>query len=70
MNTNSEQIWNLLEGTSLFKNQFLSREQSTRLQIARMIALLGPPPKDLLKRGTLTKRFFDEDGKTFPSRSL
>lgn len=32
--------------------------------LAHMVALLGPPPADLLKRGTLEElgRYFDEQG--------
>jgi len=28
-----------------------------------MIALLGPPPKDILERGSWSNNFFDESGK-------
>jgi serine/threonine-protein kinase SRPK3 len=28
-----------------------------------MIALLGPPPKDILERGSWSNDFFDESGK-------
>lgn len=34
----------------------------TRAHLAEMIALMGAPPPDLLKRGKRTAEFFDEDG--------
>jgi serine/threonine-protein kinase SRPK3 len=41
------------------------RESSAPSHLAKMIALLGPPPKDLLERGSTTSKFFDDDGKKF-----
>ena len=35
----------------------------TRAHLADMIALLGPPPLELLKVGKRTSEFFDENGK-------
>lgn len=35
----------------------------TRAHLAEMIALMGPPPPDLLKNGKRTAEFFDDDGK-------
>lgn len=60
------QIWDLFEGQHLFygrdpkENKYL-----TRAHLAEMIALMGPPPLDLLKKGKRTAEFFDEDGKIF-----
>lgn len=36
-----------------------------RAHLAEIIALLGPPPKNLLARGNLTPKFFTEEGKQF-----
>lgn len=34
----------------------------TRAHLADMIALMGPPPLELLKKGKRTSEFFDKDG--------
>ncbi|OBT61314.1 hypothetical protein VE03_09523 [Pseudogymnoascus sp. 23342-1-I1] len=54
-------VWDLYEGKHLFKERLPSRMESVPAHIARMIALLGPPPKELLKRGEFSDMFFDED---------
>ena len=38
------------------------KEYSTRAHLAEVIALLGPPPLDLLKRGRRSSEFFTDDG--------
>lgn len=40
----------------------------TRAHLADMIALMGPPPPDLLKRGKRSAECFDKDGENFPAR--
>ena len=35
----------------------------TRAHLAEMIAMMGPPPSELLKAGKRTAEFFNEDGK-------
>jgi hypothetical protein len=62
-----KQVWHLFEGSSLFKKRLPSREGSSPAHLARMISLLGPPPPELLDRGTETTRFFDEDGRQSPA---
>ena len=42
----------------------------TRAHLAEMIALLGPPPLELLNRGKRTAEFFTEDGKLGPPLSV
>ncbi|KAL5347497.1 hypothetical protein ACLOAV_007809 [Pseudogymnoascus australis] len=54
-------VWDLYEGKHLFKERLPSRMESVPAHIARMIELLGPPPKELLKRGQFSGTFFDED---------
>jgi serine/threonine-protein kinase SRPK3 len=34
-----------------------------RTHLAEMIAMLGPPPLEILKRGKRSSEFFSEDGK-------
>ncbi|MCJ1400130.1 hypothetical protein MMC11_003334 [Xylographa trunciseda] len=63
-------IWGLVEGKEMFHDRLPSREQSIGSHLARMIALLGPPPKDLLERGILTKHFFDEHGIFIASKDI
>ncbi|OBT80472.1 hypothetical protein VF21_00880 [Pseudogymnoascus sp. 05NY08] len=46
----------------MFKKRLPSRMGLVPAHIARMIALLGPPPEELLKRGQFSDMFFDEDG--------
>ena len=38
------------------------RRYMTRAHIAEMIAVLGPPPHELLDKGKRTAEFFDENG--------
>ncbi|KAL8848489.1 MAG: hypothetical protein Q9221_006491 [Calogaya cf. arnoldii] len=58
------EIWDLFEGKHLFygrdpkENKYL-----TRAHLADMIALMGPPPPELLKAGKRTAEFFDKDGR-------
>ncbi|KAI8211807.1 Serine/threonine-protein kinase SRPK [Colletotrichum sp. SAR 10_86] len=55
-------IWDLLEGKLLFKTRLRDPTVSRAAHFARMISLLGPPPEDLLERGSAWKTLFDEDG--------
>jgi hypothetical protein len=61
--TNRLQIWDFYEDNHLFhgihpvENRYL-----TKAHLAEVIALLGPPPLDLLKRGSRSKEFFDTEG--------
>ncbi|EGX90384.1 protein kinase domain protein [Cordyceps militaris CM01] len=58
-------IWDVFEGGHLFHGLDPSPEKgyyTTRAHLAEIIALLGPPPLDLLQRGTRSEEFFSEDG--------
>jgi serine/threonine-protein kinase SRPK3 len=55
-------VWDLFEGKHMFTERLPSRDASAPAHVARMIALIGPPPKDLLKRGQFSLIFFDADG--------
>ena len=59
-------VWDLFEGKHMFNERLPSREASEPAHLARMIALLGPPPKDLLERGQFSSTFFDEEGAWLP----
>ncbi|KFY64875.1 hypothetical protein V496_02950 [Pseudogymnoascus sp. VKM F-4515 (FW-2607)] len=55
-------VWDLCEGKHLLKERLPSRMESVPAHIAKMIELLGEPPKELLKRGQFSDMFFDENG--------
>lgn len=40
-----------------------SKRYTTRAHISEMIAMIGPPPLELLNRGKRTAEFFTNDGK-------
>lgn len=53
----------MFEGRTLFSGQDPDgKGYSTRAHLAEMIALLGRPPADFIKRGNRSSEFFDEDG--------
>ena len=55
-------IWDLFEGKHMFYGKDpKEKKYMTRAHLAEMIALMGPPPPDLLKKGKRTAEFF-EDG--------
>lgn len=57
-------IWDLLEGKHMFIGiDTGGKGYSTRMHIAEVIGILGPPPSDLLKRGERSHEFFTKDGK-------
>jgi serine/threonine-protein kinase SRPK3 len=54
-------MWDLLEGGHLFfakKNRILDDEQ----HLAEMVALLGPPPLELLERSEKCSQYWDSQG--------
>ena len=56
-------IWDLFENKHMFLGKDPKEEKyMTRAHLSEMVALMGPPPLDLLKRGKRTAEFFDEDG--------
>lgn len=56
-------IWDLFEGKHMFNERLPSRNLSSPAHLARMIALLGPPPMELLERGSASHNFFDKKGR-------
>jgi len=57
-------IWDLFEGKHMFNERLPSRDASSPTHLARMIALLGPPPVDFLARGNVSQEFFDDSSKS------
>lgn len=56
-------IWDLYEGKHMFYGQDPKEKMyMTRAHLSEMVALMGPPPMDLLKKGKRSAEFFDEDG--------
>ncbi|KAJ3946659.1 uncharacterized protein N0V96_003032 [Colletotrichum fioriniae] len=56
-------VWDLFEGKLLYNTRHRDRNASRAAHFARTVSLLGPPPDDLLDRGSSWKDFFDEEGK-------
>ncbi|KAK3372134.1 kinase domain-containing protein [Podospora didyma] len=57
------EIWDMVEGRHLFKGHDPERNgYSTHAHLAEVVALLGPPPLDLLKKGRRSRDFFTADG--------
>lgn len=55
------QIWNLLEGDSLFGGRQQGRP-SDEQHLAEMVSLIGPPPKAFLERTTKCSQYWDSEG--------
>lgn len=56
-------MWDLLEGTPLCDGHDPSfNDYTCRMHLAQLIGLLGPPPIELLQRGTETAHYFNPDG--------
>jgi len=56
-------VWDLFEGKHMFQgNDPDGKGYFTRAHLAEVIGMLGPPPLDLLKEGTRSSEFFDEEG--------
>ncbi|KAL9004338.1 MAG: hypothetical protein Q9188_002851 [Gyalolechia gomerana] len=57
------EIWDLFEGKHMFNGRDpKQRRYMTRAHLADMMALMGPPPSELLKAGKRTAEFFGKDG--------
>ncbi|KAF1841371.1 kinase domain-containing protein [Cucurbitaria berberidis CBS 394.84] len=56
-------IWDLYEDKHLFHgNHPEDGRYMTKCHLAEVVAMLGPPPGDLLERGSRSKEFFDKEG--------
>jgi len=60
------QLWDLLEGRSLFKSNVAKEgqkyEYDDQRHLALITALLGDPPQTLLTHGDRTSLFYNKDG--------
>ncbi|KAF2150845.1 protein kinase [Myriangium duriaei CBS 260.36] len=56
-------IWDLFEGNRLFPARNPDKHYSERYHLAQMVAILGPPPLELLRRSEKSRKFWDQDGK-------
>lgn len=62
----TSKAWDIFEGTQLFHGTDPEHDAyRRRAHLAEVIALLGPPPKDLLARGQLASKFFSDEGMFF-----
>ena len=58
-----QQIWDLYEDKHLFHGiDPTEKRYLTRAHLAEVVAILGPPPMDLLERGARSKESFDGEG--------
>ncbi|KAG5297006.1 protein kinase [Histoplasma ohiense] len=56
-------LWDLLEKDGIFEALNPHKmEYTSERHLAHMIALLGPPPKELLDQGSETTKYFDHSG--------
>ncbi|EEP79706.1 conserved hypothetical protein [Uncinocarpus reesii 1704] len=55
-------LWDLLEDHGLFFDP-QTPQYSDERYLARIIAILGPPPPELLAQGKETSQYFDDEGK-------
>ncbi|ROT39615.1 kinase-like protein [Sodiomyces alkalinus F11] len=57
-------IWDLFEGRHLFYGDDPKKNKyTTRAHLAEVVAMLGPPPLDIVQKGRRSMEFFTEDGK-------
>lgn len=57
------QVWSVFENESLFTGHDPELQTyRSRVHVAEMISLLGPPPRDLLVQGKLSDKFFTNEG--------
>jgi hypothetical protein len=71
LSTHKEQIYELLQGRVPFRSRpgpkgVWTAEED---QIAQVIELFGPIPASIRKRGKLSSKYFDEDGKYLEYKS-
>jgi serine/threonine protein kinase len=56
------QIWDLFENRHLFNAMDENMESSATHFVAEMVAYLGLPPLEYIKRSNITQKVFDEQG--------
>ncbi|WXC54172.1 hypothetical protein SNK03_000177 [Fusarium graminearum] len=58
----SPEVWDIFEGDQLFHGiDPEHHEYRRRAHLAEIVALLGPPPKELLARGKPSNKFFSDE---------
>lgn len=57
------QIWDVFEGKRLFTARHPEDRYSARYHLAQMMAILGPPPLELIRKSEISGRFWDRNGK-------
>jgi serine/threonine protein kinase len=55
-------LWTLLEGQNLFYGRDLEGQLNNYHHLAEMVALLGPPPANVVAAGELGLKYFEADG--------
>ncbi|OAX78096.1 hypothetical protein ACJ72_07601 [Emergomyces africanus] len=55
-------VWDLFEPDHLFKARNSKGQYDDAYHLAQMIAVLGPPPLDFIKRSTNSLKYWDENG--------
>ncbi|KAI9676668.1 MAG: hypothetical protein M1829_002986 [Trizodia sp. TS-e1964] len=55
-------IWDLFEDKNMFKIRDSAKEPSKLHHLAHMVALLGPPPVDVLQDSSIASEYFNSDG--------
>ncbi|KAK7676386.1 hypothetical protein QCA50_020649 [Cerrena zonata] len=58
-------LWDMIEGHALFRGEdpTLDNVYTYNMHLAEMTELMGPPPSELLQRGSRTSQMYDADGK-------
>ncbi|KAK4693124.1 hypothetical protein P7C71_g4219, partial [Lecanoromycetidae sp. Uapishka_2] len=59
-----DEVWYLFEDDFLMPGKDGDGEYDAKIQLAQMIAYLGPPPIELLERGKKSHKAFDTEGKS------
>ncbi|KAL3468153.1 kinase-like domain-containing protein [Aspergillus heterothallicus] len=54
--------WDLFQQGNLFYARDSDKKSSDAHHLAEMIAIVGPPPKEMIKNSTYATEFFDSDG--------
>ncbi|KAJ5954296.1 hypothetical protein N7501_008575 [Penicillium viridicatum] len=59
--------WNIFQQEQLFYAKDSNKEDSSAHHIAEMIAVLGPPPREMLQNNDYATEFFDSEGTLSPT---
>jgi serine/threonine-protein kinase SRPK3 len=57
-----KQIWDLFEARLLFDTRDQDGHERSGVHLASMVAILGPPPLELLSRSEASWKYFNTDG--------